>query len=392
MRVVITEDIISRALNESIDEFMLEEGWLGDKWNGFKNNTIAGKWLTKAGNWLNNAAAMYMDGKTGGRWNRTYNTQATGNGNNVSVGTYYLKNWFEKHYRRLYEIIYGDSYGNKMRYMAKMGRYKEEFEYDWKTNTYSAYDEDRRVYYKFKVSPTGEPAVLGVYNSAGGEITQTNCSDINRDEGSYTYKFPGKNSFDITIYCKEDESTPEAYIQKNCTPDSFSEYTRNTLEDGPFKSAVRYYLQTQVFDYIEKNGGSNGTKNNINYGYLISLFTMTHYIQWYSKNKQQIDNAIKQSSEQPAEGAADTQQGNAATGQQGNAAGAQNNGGNANQPTGKTTEPVPSNSDGTFGNKKDIYATYNGKDRRYSGWRYSTDRNGEAVWYNPNNPKQAIFA
>ena len=42
MKVIITEDIISNALNESIDEFMLEEelmneiNW-GGGWNGIKN-------------------------------------------------------------------------------------------------------------------------------------------------------------------------------------------------------------------------------------------------------------------------------------------------------------------------------------------------------------------
>jgi hypothetical protein len=90
-RTVITEDMISRALNESIDEFMLEEG----AWDGLKN------WFNKLGNTkfmrgLNNAVNMYMDYKTNGQWNREYNSYAN-DGNSKTVEMYYLDKWLKYH-------------------------------------------------------------------------------------------------------------------------------------------------------------------------------------------------------------------------------------------------------------------------------------------------------
>ena len=90
-RTIITEDMISRALNESIDEFMLEEG----AWDGLKN------WFNKLGNTkfmrgLNNAVNMYMDYKTNGQWNREYNSYAN-DGNSKTVEMYYLDKWLKYH-------------------------------------------------------------------------------------------------------------------------------------------------------------------------------------------------------------------------------------------------------------------------------------------------------
>lgn len=68
MRVVINEDIIRNALNESVDEFMLEEG-MRDAWNAFRNN----KWVNGVWNGLRNGVASYMDWATNGQWNKKYN-------------------------------------------------------------------------------------------------------------------------------------------------------------------------------------------------------------------------------------------------------------------------------------------------------------------------------
>ena len=90
--VIITEDIIRKALNESIDEFMINEGW-GD---GIKNfgswakNKFGGVW-----NGIKNAAAMYMDSRTNGQWNNQYGIYATGSGKTTEM--YYLNKWFNYH-------------------------------------------------------------------------------------------------------------------------------------------------------------------------------------------------------------------------------------------------------------------------------------------------------
>jgi hypothetical protein len=86
MRVVITEDIIRNALNESIDEFIINEGF-GD--------AVKGAWgyAKKAGNWLKNAAAEYMNYKTNGQWNKKYGIYPSYNVNQFSE-LRYLAQWF----------------------------------------------------------------------------------------------------------------------------------------------------------------------------------------------------------------------------------------------------------------------------------------------------------
>jgi hypothetical protein len=97
MRVVITEDIIRNALNESIDEFMVNEGF-GDAFKG------AWGYAKKAGNWLKNAAAMYMDKQTNGQWNNKYGIYANGNGKTTEL--YYLNKWFNTHLNNIRQIEY----------------------------------------------------------------------------------------------------------------------------------------------------------------------------------------------------------------------------------------------------------------------------------------------
>ena len=92
MKVIITEDIIRNALNESIDEFIINEGWfndsmLGKVWNGVKN-----------------AAAMYMDNRTNGQWNNKYGIYANGNGKTTEL--YYLNKWFNTHLNNIKQIEY----------------------------------------------------------------------------------------------------------------------------------------------------------------------------------------------------------------------------------------------------------------------------------------------
>ena len=109
-RTVITEDMISRALNKSIDEFMLEEG---EGLNRFKNKlssygSAINNGLKRLGNTkfmrgLNNAVNMYMDYKTNGQWNREYNSYAD-DGNSKTVEMYYLDKWLKYHLEQMQYI------------------------------------------------------------------------------------------------------------------------------------------------------------------------------------------------------------------------------------------------------------------------------------------------
>ena len=95
-RTVITEDIIRNALNESIDEFMINEEMLQEyNWG----NLFKGAW-----NGLKNAAAAYMDKKTDGRWNQKYNIYV--NGNSKYAEMYYLNKWFNWHLKQIQYIAH----------------------------------------------------------------------------------------------------------------------------------------------------------------------------------------------------------------------------------------------------------------------------------------------
>lgn len=97
MQYIVTEDTIKRALDESINEFMINEGW-GDAfrsaWNGVKN-----------------AAAMYMDWRTNGQWNKKYGVYV--NGNTKMGELYYLNKWFNYYREELSDIIYKANVPNR---------------------------------------------------------------------------------------------------------------------------------------------------------------------------------------------------------------------------------------------------------------------------------------
>ena len=267
MRVVITEDIIRNALNESIDEFIINEGF-GD--------AVKGAWgyAKKAGNWLKNAAAAYMDKKTHGQWNKKYGIHVQGD--NMQVGHYYLKKWFERHYNRLYDIIWGDYYGNKLYFYTQTNGRKYNFDHDWKNNMYVLtyrYGGGVNITYKLQLNNDNIPSLLKVEDNRGYE-DRSEGTNIIPKENSYEFNF--ENSvYNLTIFVGEDNSTPEVYIAKNCTPNAFVQYSKNGLGNGKFKQAAVAYLE----DIQQKNSNGEINENNA-----LNFFTMEAFYGWWGKN------------------------------------------------------------------------------------------------------------
>ena len=86
--------IIKNALNESINEFLLEEGaW--DKLKGFAG---------KAYNWVRNGIANYMNKQTNGEWNKNYGINTRNGGWHTAY--IYLNNWMKYHYSKVYDILH----------------------------------------------------------------------------------------------------------------------------------------------------------------------------------------------------------------------------------------------------------------------------------------------
>ena len=162
MRVVITEDIIRNALNESIDEFMINEG-AGDTVK--KVGKGAWDFAKKAGNFVKNAAAMWMDMRTHGQWNKKYGINPKGN--NFAVGTYYMKNWLDKHHDRIYDIVWGDYYNNRNYFYAELNGRDYSFKHDWKTNRYTLTDNRRYIVYNLQINNYSIPSMLTVTDYNG---------------------------------------------------------------------------------------------------------------------------------------------------------------------------------------------------------------------------------
>ena len=119
--VIITEDIIRKALNESIDEFMINEG---GGWNNFKSwagNKFGGVW-----NGLKNAAATYMDFMTDGRWNAKYGIYNNSTGKTTEL--YYLNQWFNWHVEQIQRLEERKIHPNDDSYRERSYKYNDKNE------------------------------------------------------------------------------------------------------------------------------------------------------------------------------------------------------------------------------------------------------------------------
>jgi len=112
MNQLITEDIIKRALDESIEEFMLEEG---GGWNNFK------QWAGKVGgnlwNGIRNGVANFMNKRTGGQWNQKYGIYADYSNNSIQSKNgfqfakklyqeaSYFEKWLNTHAKNINDIL-----------------------------------------------------------------------------------------------------------------------------------------------------------------------------------------------------------------------------------------------------------------------------------------------
>jgi hypothetical protein len=105
--MIVNENIIRNALNESIDEFLLEEGafdGLKNWWNKSANGQKVKNGLSNVWNGVKNGVAMYMDSQTDGQWNNKYGIYANGNGKTTEL--YYLNKWFNTHLENIRKIEY----------------------------------------------------------------------------------------------------------------------------------------------------------------------------------------------------------------------------------------------------------------------------------------------
>lgn len=218
--MVIREDIINKALNESINEFMIEEGFWGDAWNGIKN---AGKNLW---NGVKNGVAMYMNNATNGDWNREYNVWAKGEG--PMVVAHYIGQWLNWQAKRVKSKMYDFyDYDDDPEFLNKA------------TGHYYKITKDYNGYYKYYDLDTRE------------------TFQLSRDRKSYLDKAGRK--IDIIQADAGDNVNVGEYLYKYCNARMFDKWVGNRITDKqgvPYRCALLY-----INKYVLNNAAGAGDVN-----------------------------------------------------------------------------------------------------------------------------------
>lgn len=295
-RTVITEDIISRALNESIDDFMLEEG---GGWNNFKNKlsgygSAINNGLKRLGNTkfmrgLNNAVNMYMDYKTNGQWNREYNSYASDEkGNSSTIGSFYLQKWLDKHYRAIQDIVYGESYGNKLMLTTEINGEDVTFSRDWTHGCYVYADKHNNVQIGIKLNH-GEPSEINVIDLRNNSKLHHDDNPIKKDESTFAFQYVVPYKKELVINVGEDNRTVESYIDDNCSFQNYLSFVKNTIGNGTFNQAVKFYIGKVIVGQNNKNKKAIKGNKIPDYRTTINLFTIEEFWKWYHLNKNKFE-------------------------------------------------------------------------------------------------------
>jgi hypothetical protein len=302
-RTVITEDMISRALNESIDEFMLEEG---EGWNRFKDklsgygsaiknglkrfgNTKFGQALKNAGRGLNNAVNMYMDYETNGQWNRKYNSYAKDlGGNNKAIGSFYLQKWLDKHYRTIQDIAYGESYGNKLKLTTEINGQEVTFSRDWTHGCYYYVDRHNNVQIGIKLKH-GEPSEINVIDLRTNSQLHRDYRALRKGNSLFAFQQVIPYNQDLVIKVGEDDRTVESYIDDECNFQNYLSFVKNTIGNGTFNQAVKFYIGKVIAVQNEKNKEVIKQNQIPDYRTIINLFTIEKFWRWYHSHKNEFE-------------------------------------------------------------------------------------------------------
>ena len=297
-RTVITEDMISMALNESIDEFMLEEGFgnglksLSNKLSGYGsaiNNGLKRLGNTKFMRGLNNAVNMYMDYKTNGQWNREYNSYARDEkGNNNTIGSFYLDKWLNKHYRTLQDIAYGESYGNKLMLTAEINGEDVTFSRDWTHGCYVYKDRPNNVQIGIKLNH-GEPSEINVIDLRNNSQRHHDNHVLRKGNSLFAFKDVEPYDKDLVIKVGEDDRTVESYIDDDCNFQNYLSFVNNSIGNGTFNQAVKFYISKVIVAQNEENKKAIERNEIPDYKTTINLFTIEEFWKWYHSHKNQFE-------------------------------------------------------------------------------------------------------
>ena len=385
-RTVITEDMISRALNESIDEFMLEEGFgdglknLSNKLSGYgsaiKNglkrfgNTKVGQALKNAGRGLNNAVNMYMDYETNGQWNRKYNSYAKDlGGNNKAIGSFYLQKWLDKHYRTIQDIAYGESYGNKLKLTAEIDGEEVTFSRDWAHGCYYYVDRHNNVQIGIKLKH-GEPSEINViYLRTNSQLHHDNYV-FKRGDSLFAFQKVKPYNKDLVIKVGEDDRTVESYIDDDCSYQSYLSFVKNAIGNGTFNQAVKFYIAKVIVDRNNKNKKAIKDNKMPDYRTTINLFTIENFWKWYYSNKDKFEGYQQEENDANERAAQEAQQRQQQMLSQGRSGG-----------------PVPTEPDGTFKVNKTLIA----KEENGTKWYFGKDANGDNIYVSEDGTR-AVYA
>ena len=189
MKMNYNDYIIRKALNESIDNFLIEEGF----WDKLK--TIPSK--------LWNGVKWYMDKSTNGQWNQKYNQYVNGNGRGTLL--FYLDKWFKFHAKNIQNLI--------SRNLNPSNLYdEEEIEYDTnnrKTGKIKKYNYD-----------TPEQYISGVCTQYNFSDYVSKFTNTAFEDNPYAYQMFMCMKYYINIYVNRNLNNPTAAL-KNMNVSSF---------------------------------------------------------------------------------------------------------------------------------------------------------------------------
>lgn len=267
--VIITEDIIRKSLDESINEFMINEV----QW---------GKAIGKVGNFLKNAAATYMDFMTDGRWNAKYGIYNNSTGMTTEI--YYLNQWFNWHLEQIQRLEERKVHPNDDSYRERTYKKNAAGEKIY-TEVEDQYD-SVEAYANANINADNFNEWIGnrIKNRLASEIIDNYLNKVGKliKDSKTAANYLNAGAF-------YDYASKEGYFNKS-TYGNRSEYAKRKAEERSPKALAKKegQLINNFFTDLAKQYNAQASKNSDNLGYFIKYNLegiFEKYFGYYQSNR-----------------------------------------------------------------------------------------------------------
>ena len=224
----------------------------------------------------------------------------------------------------------------------------------------------------------GEPSEINV-------IDLRNNSQRHHDnhvfrKGNYLFAFKDVEPYDKDLVIKvgEDDRTVESYIDNDCNYQNYLSFVKNTIGNGTFNQAVKFYIGKVIVGQNNKNKEAIKGNEIPDYRTTINLFTIENFWKWYHSHKNQFEGYQQEENDANARAAQEAEAQKAQQQQQQE---------NERQQRRQSGKPVPTEPDGRFkASSKFIVKSENGID-----WYAGKDANGDDIYVSQDGTR-AVYA